>query len=89
MQINVPGGGVDTVSDQNPQILGFESPGYLILLYPFFSNSTGQDLHDVIVRFRKSPLGYATRDSRLAFFKSSFKRAVEIVFIYFRELQKM
>ena len=35
MQISVLGGGVDTVSDQNRQVLGFESRGYLILLCPF------------------------------------------------------
>ena len=35
MQISVLGSGVDTVSDQNPQVLRFESRRYLILLCPF------------------------------------------------------
>ena len=36
------------------------SPGDASFIFTFFSNSTGHDLHDVIVEFRKSPSGYAT-----------------------------
>ena len=50
------GGRVDTVSELNPQVTGFESREYLFLP---FSNSTRHDLHDVMARFRKSLSGYA------------------------------
>ena len=59
MQISILGGGVDTVSDHHPQVPEFESRGmpYSSLS---FSNSIGHDLHDVILRFRKFPSGYAS-----------------------------
>ena len=57
MQIGVLGGGVDSVTDYNSQVPWFESriPDSSLP----FSNSTGHDPHDVIVRFGRSRLGYA------------------------------
>ena len=60
MQISGLGGRVDTDSD-HPARTRVQIPGVPHSSLPF-SNSTG---HDVIVRFSKSLMGYATIDSSL------------------------
>ena len=58
MQISNRFSGVGTVSEHHLEVHGFESRGCLVLLC-LFSKSTGNGVHDVIIRFRKSQLGYA------------------------------
>ena len=38
-----------------------------VIICKLVINSTGHDLHDVILRLRKTPTGYATFDSSLPF----------------------
>ena len=57
MQISVQGGGVDTVSDLYPQVLGFVSRWYVNLICLF---QIQHGLHDVIERIHKSLSGYVS-----------------------------